>query len=102
MSYSRPTPAAAAGLTPTFITSKKGDCMCAHMHKVDTNCFRLCRERSKCVGIMFVLHQAVAGSLIYHDWNLLLPCDPHIRILPARLSWCFCPASGEHYPAVDR
>ncbi len=56
MSYSRRTPAAAAGLTPTFITTEKA-IACAPTCTKSTRLLSALSKRSKCVGIMFVLHQ---------------------------------------------
>lgn len=58
MSYSRLTPAAAAVLTPTFITSEKA-VACAPTYTKSTQLLSALLERSKCVGIMFVLHQGL-------------------------------------------
>lgn len=60
MSYSRPTPAATAGLTPTFITSEM-PISCAPTYTKSMQLPSALSKRSKCVGIMFVLHQ---GSLV--------------------------------------
>lgn len=58
MSYSRPTPAATAGLTPTFITSEM-PIACAPTYTKSTQLPSALSKRSKCVGIMFVLHQGL-------------------------------------------
>lgn len=58
MSYSRPTPAATAGLTPTFITYEKA-AACAPTCTKSARLLEALSERSKCVGIMFALRQGL-------------------------------------------
>lgn len=76
-SYSRPTPAAAAGLTPTFITSEKA-IACAPTYTKSTQLLWALSKRSKCVGIKLRVASGITGSRICRDWNLLLPYVPDI------------------------
>lgn len=50
-------------------------CMCAHIHKVHTLASSFV-EKVKMCGNYVCVATGVAGSCIYHDWNLLLPCAP--------------------------
>lgn len=63
------------------------------------DCLGLCRKRSKCVGIMLVLHQ---GSLVVVFAVTETYCRPVcLTRSDLNLSWCFCSVSWEHSPAVD-
>lgn len=50
-------------------------CMCAHIHKVNTIASGFV-EKVKMCGNYVCVASGIAGSHIYHDWNLLLPCAP--------------------------
>lgn len=57
ISYGKPTPAATAGLTPTFITSEMLLACVAHLYKIKTLAFCFVKTMKICVIPTSVLHQ---------------------------------------------